>query len=44
MKGITALLAIFAFCIFSSLPASPQEKPATYKELLMSHGEFPPLS
>jgi len=31
MKRITALLAIFTFtfCIFSPLPASPQEKPVT---------------
>ncbi len=31
MKRITALLAIltFTFCIFSPLPASPQEKPTT---------------
>jgi phosphatidylserine/phosphatidylglycerophosphate/cardiolipin synthase-like enzyme len=31
MKKITALLAIltFTFCIFSPLPASPQEKPVT---------------
>jgi phosphatidylserine/phosphatidylglycerophosphate/cardiolipin synthase-like enzyme len=40
MKRITALLAIFifTFCIFSPLPASPQEKPPAWEIYFSPHG------
>jgi len=40
MKRIAALLAIFTFtsCIFSPLPASPQETPPTWQVYFSPHG------